>query len=224
MRFDAAGAEDFRKRHGLDGKFVVMYSGNHSPCHPLDSLLEAAAGLSDDPRVAFCFIGGGSEFHKVREFARTRALHNVLCLPYQPLGRISASLSSASMHAVAMGDAFVGIVHPCKIYNVMELGIPVLYIGPGESHITDLGEEDWLAAHRPGEVERIRESILSALDQGNRLHAAERLRAREYAQEILVPAFSAAVVGAPSLAKVGSHPKGAVEICRSVLRRRSREA
>ena len=29
----------FREEHGLSGKFVVMYSGNHSLVHPLGSLL-----------------------------------------------------------------------------------------------------------------------------------------------------------------------------------------
>ena len=42
--FDSVGREEFRKLHGLSNKFVVMYSGNHSPCHPLDTLLEAADG------------------------------------------------------------------------------------------------------------------------------------------------------------------------------------
>ena len=37
-----------------------------------------------------------------------------------------------------MGDSFVGIVHPCKLYNVLQVAAPVLYIGPAESHITDL--------------------------------------------------------------------------------------
>ncbi len=42
VRYDAVGREQFRESHGLTGKFVVMYSGNHSPCHPLDTVLAAA--------------------------------------------------------------------------------------------------------------------------------------------------------------------------------------
>ena len=43
-----------------------------------------------------------------------------------------------TIHVVVMGDPFVGLIHPCKIYNILRLGTPVLYIGPAESHITDL--------------------------------------------------------------------------------------
>src|ERR1035438_7479564 len=34
--FDRQGRERFRKLHGITDKFVIMYSGNHSPCHPLE--------------------------------------------------------------------------------------------------------------------------------------------------------------------------------------------
>src|SRR5206468_4034433 len=37
--FDADARVIFRREHDLAGKFVVMYAGNHSPCHPLDTLL-----------------------------------------------------------------------------------------------------------------------------------------------------------------------------------------
>ncbi|MBK8233255.1 MAG: glycosyltransferase family 4 protein [Candidatus Eisenbacteria bacterium] len=55
---DAAGADHFRRTQGLAGKYVVMYSGNHSPCHPLGTLLDAALRLADRRDIVFCFIGG----------------------------------------------------------------------------------------------------------------------------------------------------------------------
>jgi glycosyltransferase involved in cell wall biosynthesis len=148
VRFNADGRIRFRKEHGLEDKFVVMYSGNHSPCHPLDTLLQAALrinqrkenGLPVSPlqRVHFVFVGGGSEFKRVQAFAREHQLTNLSCLPYQPLERLSESLSAADLQVVVMGDPFVGLVHPCKIYNLLRLGLPILYIGPATSHITDL--------------------------------------------------------------------------------------
>ena len=60
--FNAEGRERFRQSHGLTDKFVVMYSGNHSPCHPLDTLLDAATALASDDRFRFLFVGGGSEY------------------------------------------------------------------------------------------------------------------------------------------------------------------
>lgn len=59
VAYDDQGREAFRAKHGLSDKYVVMYSGNHSPCHSLDTLLAAARQLADDERVVFCFVGGG---------------------------------------------------------------------------------------------------------------------------------------------------------------------
>ncbi len=210
VRFDPEGRRRFRQTHGLEDKFVVMYSGNHSPCHPLDTLLAAARRLAGDPGILFCFIGGGSEWRKIRDmtvgqsegpvapqsrsrivplspspgvpesvseksspsapgkeregerrpFSHTHspsladfrtgpkspgpavpppALHpNLLCLPYQPLDRLADSLSAADLQVVVMGNAFVGLVHPCKIYNILSVAAPVLYIGPRPSHVTEI--------------------------------------------------------------------------------------
>lgn len=162
VKFDAARRERFRETHGLKGKFVVMYSGNHSPCHPLDTLLEAARRLADVPEVVFCFVGGGSEWRKIQQAAPP----NVICLPYQPLGELSGSLSAADLHVVVMGEAFVGLVHPCKVYNILQVGAPVLYIGPRPSHVTELAvattnEARWFQA-RHGEMEKVLEAIESA--------------------------------------------------------------
>src|ERR1017187_1805723 len=138
VRFDAAGREQFRATHGLQDKFVVMYSGNHSPVHPLDTLMQSAEKLKAYASIAFCFVGGGSEFKRVQKWAEAGKRANVLCLPYQPLARLSASLSAADAHVVVMGNEFIGLVHPCKIYNILAVGAPVIYIGPQPSHVTEI--------------------------------------------------------------------------------------
>ncbi len=141
VQYDPEGRQSFRARHGLSEKFVVMYSGNHSPCHPLNTLLQAAEQLTTHRTIAFCFVGGGSEFNKVRGFAQEKRLGNIICLPYQPLDQLAASLSSADLHVVVMGEPFVGTIHPCKIYNILAIGVPYLIIGPSESHLSDIVRE-----------------------------------------------------------------------------------
>lgn len=164
VKFDPVGREEFRELHQLTSKFVVMYSGNHSPCHPLETLVQAAERLADNDDVAFCFVGGGSEFHKVKERARDRNLRNVYCLPYEPIQKLSASLSAADLHVVVMGNQYVGIVHPSKIYNVLAVRRPFLYIGPSESHVSDIIKQSvadaYVSSH--GDVEGVVTNILRA--------------------------------------------------------------
>ncbi|MFL6210380.1 MAG: glycosyltransferase family 4 protein [Pyrinomonadaceae bacterium] len=189
IKYDEAARTKFRVAHGLADKYVVMYSGNHSPCHPLDTLLQAAERLSARTDIVFCFVGGGSEHKKVQEFVAKRALKNVKCLPYQPLTELSASLSAADLHIVVMGEPFRGIVHPCKIYNILGLGLPLLYIGPAESHITDitgrLDNYSYEAKH--GEVDRVVAHVLARAAQGaQRSHDAVSIAA-EYSRKRLLP-------------------------------------
>ena len=82
IRRSVAGGRDFRRAHGLEEKFIVMYSGNHSWVHPLDTVLEAASSIVHRPDIAFLFVGGGLEKHKV-EKAITNGAPNVFSLPYQ---------------------------------------------------------------------------------------------------------------------------------------------
>jgi colanic acid biosynthesis glycosyl transferase WcaI len=163
VRFDPEGREEFRAKYDLSNKFVVMYSGNHSPCHPLETVLKAAERLVNNQSVVFCFVGGGSEFSKVKERARNRGLRNVLCLPYQPIEKLSGSLSAADLHLVVMGDPYVGIVHPCKIYNVLAVKKPFLYIGPNQSHVTDIIGQSAALVSSHGDVEALVANILRAI-------------------------------------------------------------
>ena len=163
VRFDPAGRERFRREHGLEGKFVVMYAGNHSPCHPLDTLLEAARMVRDDPRIHFCLVGGGTEWRRLRDLARAEAWPNATFLGYQPFEVLPGLLSAADVQVVAMGDPFVGIVHPCKVYNFLAATRPFVFIGPVRSHVTDLIREAELegvaSSFRHGESRALAEDL-----------------------------------------------------------------
>ena len=168
--FDAQGREQFRRLHGWEHKFVVMYSGNHSPCHPLDTLLEAANRLRYHEDILFAFIGGGSEYRKIATRVAEEKWKNIVCLKYQPRGELAASLSAGDLHAVIMGNAFVGIVSPSKIYNILVVGAPVLYIGPAQSHVTELfgtvGRASRLYSAKHSDVDTVVQQIINAREQG----------------------------------------------------------
>lgn len=203
VRFSREGREAFRREHGFGDRFVVMYAGNHSPCHPLDTLLEAALKLKARDDVAFCFIGGGSEHAKVKQFAIRHELVNVKCLPYQPLSELSNSLSAADLHVVVMGDEFVGIVHPSKIYNIMAVGAPVLYVGPEASHITDIATQNGgrFLLHRHGDVEdvvlAVSEELAKLREQRGRDFADLRtgFLKTNFSKQIVLPQLVSAIGG-----------------------------
>lgn len=202
IRPDPEGREAFRAEHGLAGKFVVMYSGNHSPCHPLDTVLAAAEELREAGSIHFLFVGGGSGFGRVKQFARDKGLANITCLPYQPMEKLAGSLSAADLHLVVMGDPFVGIVHPCKIYNILALGSPFLFVGPAECHVTDLAARvapGYARLARHGDVAGVVSHIREAAARGP-LPPGEMSRrvAAEFSHDVLCPRLVTVIAGACS--------------------------
>lgn len=128
------GGKNFRLKHHLENKFIVMYSGNHSWVHPLDTVLQAAKELEQRSDITFVFIGQGNEKPKIEEAIKQGAT-NIMSLPFVPLVDLGASLSAADAHLVVMGNNMVGIVHPSKIYNAMSVERPVLAIAPENCYI-----------------------------------------------------------------------------------------
>jgi colanic acid biosynthesis glycosyl transferase WcaI len=154
----------FRHAHGLDGKFVFMYSGNHSPVNPIDTLLDAAERMQADRRTVFMFIGGGSGKKGV-EARIARGVRNIRSLPYQPLREIKYSLSAADVHVVSVGERVVGIVHPSKAYGAMAVARPILLLGPRPCHVSELIDENrvgWHANH--GDLEGVIRILRKILD------------------------------------------------------------
>jgi colanic acid biosynthesis glycosyl transferase WcaI len=154
----------FRARYNLGDKFVVMYSGNHSPANPLKTLLDAAERFRNDPRIIFYCIGGGGGKKEVDDRIAAGA-NNIVSLPYQPLSELKYSLSAADCHVVSIGNDVVGIVHPCKVYGAMAVSRPILGLGPRPSHVSDLVESNhigWFITH--GEVDACEQALRAMLD------------------------------------------------------------
>ncbi len=150
----------FRKQHGLDGKFVIMYSGNHALSNPITTILDAALKMQDQTDVVFMFIGGGIGKKEVEKAIADHKPKNIISLPYQPLDTIKYSLSAADVHIVSIGNGLVGVVHPCKVYGAMAVQRPILLLGPDPCHVSDLIRDEkigWLIEH--GDVSRALEVI-----------------------------------------------------------------
>lgn len=174
----------FRREHALGDARIIMYSGNLSPVHPIETVLDAARRLQRDPRLQFVFIGGGLGRDVIARYVEAHHLTNVRLLPYQPLERLPESLAAADVHLVAMGEAMVGIVHPSKIYSALAAGRPILALGPRRSHIAELVREHDLGWHvEHGDVEGAVAALTRAADAPRESLRAIGARARALMRE-----------------------------------------
>jgi glycosyltransferase involved in cell wall biosynthesis len=154
----------FRRDHALDGKFVIMFSGNLTVAADVDTILEAMLQLQDEPRLLAMFIGGGAGKRRVEQVIAEHHPQNIVSLPYQPLEQLRYSLSAADVHLVSVGNTLVGLSHPCKVYGAMAVGRPILLLGPAPSHVADIRDAHhcgWQISHGdvPGAIRTIREIL-----------------------------------------------------------------
>jgi glycosyltransferase involved in cell wall biosynthesis len=168
-----AEADAFRRAHGLDGKRVVLYSGNMGRAHDLRTILDAARLLRHRPEIAFVFAGGGAKRAEVE--AAGRDLPSIHLLPYQPRERLGASLSSGELHVVTQEPFTVGLVEPSKLYGAMAAGRPVLYIGPPETETARTVAREGIGAVLPvGDAAAAAAAIEALLDSSAELGPRSR--------------------------------------------------
>lgn len=144
----AHDSNPFRQRHGLQGRFVVMYSGNLGLAHDFMSIVDAAELLQQSlPEVLFLFVGEGPQRAWLIEQIKTRRLENIRLLPPQSKHDLAASLGAADLHLVSMRQSLVGLLVPSKVYGILAAGRPLLFLGPESSEVARL-----VASHDCGEV------------------------------------------------------------------------
>jgi colanic acid biosynthesis glycosyl transferase WcaI len=131
----------FRARHGLTGKFVVLYAGNVGLTSCLEDVLDAARRIEDAPDVRFVIVGEGVKKHALEEKARAEGLANVLFLPYQPREAFAEMLAAADVSLVTLNTGSYLTSLPSKTFNIMASARPILAVVPQASDIAHLVNE-----------------------------------------------------------------------------------
>ncbi len=124
----------FSRDHGLVEPFAVLYSGNVGEFHDLDTLVEAAAALADEPARVLVIGEGDAKADVVRRAEELGVRGDTVAfLPYQPLEDLPYSLTSADVSVVTVREGFEGVCVSSKLYTAMAAGTPVLCIAqPGD--------------------------------------------------------------------------------------------
>jgi len=118
----------FRKAHGLDGKFVIMYSGNIGLFYDLPELFQVIERFKDREDIAFPFVGEGALKARLMEYAKTHGMKNVMFLPYQDREVLAYSLNSADVHWIVNAEGVKGVSCPSKLYGILAVGKPALAV------------------------------------------------------------------------------------------------
>lgn len=122
---------------GLQGKFVGGYVGTHGMAHHLETILDAAETIANEPGgelFHFIFLGDGARKQKLKDDAARRGLKNVTFVDSVSKDEVSRywSLLDVSIIHLRKTELFTSVI-PSKLFECMGMGLPVLHGVDGES-------------------------------------------------------------------------------------------
>ena len=124
----------------LNNKKIVMYSGNIGRYQPLEVMIGAANELREREDILFLFVGNGAKKAKIQNLAESLELDNIKFLPFQPLNRLSESLSIADVSLMGIYPENEGVIMPSKLYSLLAIGKPIICIADPESEVAKILE------------------------------------------------------------------------------------
>ena len=170
---DHPEVKSFREQYGLDGKYVIMYSGNIGMYYDLENLMQVIARFKDaktaDGReVVFAFVGAGSVLDKLVSYKEENGLNHVAFIPYQDKDKLIYSLNAADVHWCVNAKGIKGVSCPSKFYGIAGVGKPVLAVLEKGSEIQMLIDEIGCGkCSEPGDYDAVAENIRYFIENAN---------------------------------------------------------
>ena len=151
---------DFKKKYGIDNKFVIMYSGNIGLYYDLLKIQKIIEKFKDRRDVVFAFIGQGTVLEDMQKYSKDHSMDNIVYIPYQDKADLIYSLNAGDVHFVVNAKGIKGVSVPSKLYGVMAAGKPVLGILEKGSEARLIVEEaDCGKVVEPGDYDAIYDII-----------------------------------------------------------------
>lgn len=181
----------FRKKHKLENKFIILYSGNIGFSSELETVIEAARILKFHSDIIFYIVGDGIKRHGLEKIVKNYNLSNVKFLPFQPRESFSDLLASADLNVITLNRNFTNVASQGKIYSAMSSGRPVIAVmdsnawaakWPSQYNFGDQVESDDCVA--------LSETIISWKGKPEKLYLAGK-----NAREVLEKKFTLKVCG-----------------------------
>lgn len=123
----------YRKKFGLQNKFIIGFAGVMGPSQQLDLILEAARELKHIKHLTFLFVGDGGELSKLKRIAHDQNQSNVNFQQFVDKDEYPELLKNFDVGLVCLSPMNHTPVVPGKLLTYMAAGIPVLAVLNRES-------------------------------------------------------------------------------------------
>ncbi len=159
--FIVAETNGIRTKFGWEDKFVVLYSGTLGWVRPLETFIEAARQLADQPEIQFVFLGDGQKRDALENMVIDYGLKNVSFIGLQPLDTIPYFLKSSDVLVEGLKEVGVArMAFPSKMFEYMAAGRPIIFGSRQGEAIDELRMAGCALTYPPDSPEKLSEIIL----------------------------------------------------------------
>ena len=116
----------FRLAHGLEDKFVVLYSGNIARTQGVRTIIHSAKQLEDNPDIQFVVVGESSQLADLKALTDKLGVNNVKLLPFVERAALPEMLAAADASLIMQKKNVVGFNMPSKTQVIMASGRPII--------------------------------------------------------------------------------------------------
>lgn len=114
-----------------DGTFNFMFAGNIGVVQSVETVIDAAKMLKEEP-VKFHIVGGGTDFERIQGLAE--GLENVIFYGRRPLEEMPEFYARADAMLVTLAaDPVLSLTLPGKVQSYMAVGKPIIGAIDGET-------------------------------------------------------------------------------------------
>ncbi len=190
-RIEVVGRQnEYRRRHGLEGKTVIMYSGNVGLSQSFDLIRVAADHWSRRDDVHFVINGEGAARPEVDTWARTRP--NVTVVDFAPRSEVSTVLGAADLQLILLKKGLARSSTPSKLYANLASGRPVLAsIDEGSEVATTLASAGAGISVPPEDPASFIAALSGLLDDPTQMELMGK-RGRDHVEQWMTPDHQAA--------------------------------
>lgn len=156
--------------------FIVLYAGNFGAAQGVQVIVDAAALLKDKKNIKFVLFGGGAEYEKIKEYAETLGLDNIIINPLLPSDRVSEVYSLGDVNLITCKKGFGDCAFPSKTWSIMACNSYVLASYDTNSELAEIiNKSNCGQVVEPENPKALAEAILSMKDVRRKVNGREFL-------------------------------------------------
>ncbi|EIW6614557.1 glycosyltransferase family 4 protein [Clostridium perfringens] len=127
--------KNFYKKYRLENKFNILYTGNISKVHAIDTIVEVAKILKNEEDIMFTFVGDGNRKQDLIKLKEKEDLRNIQLENYMFGEEYNNLLNCANLFITTLQQGIEGLGVPSKTYTYMSVAKPLIAVMSEDSEI-----------------------------------------------------------------------------------------